>query len=101
MQGDKPDQHDIRASDDGPRMTTFCNDIIGLIRVPALPTARLTRDITHWAIGGWHIHYHVNISRGMVGYCSTIIIIELRRFTGSHKAGMQSVQFKYFLKVPL
>jgi hypothetical protein len=43
----------------------------------------------------------LNISSGMVGYCPTTTIIEQRQFIGSHKASMQSIQFKYLLKVPL
>jgi hypothetical protein len=31
------------------------------------------------------------ISRGMVGYCPIITIIELRRFTGPHKSSMRSI----------
>jgi hypothetical protein len=43
----------------------------------------------------------VNISIGTVGYCTTTTIIKLHRFTGSNKDRMQSVHFKYLLKVPL
>jgi hypothetical protein len=43
----------------------------------------------------------VNISTGMVGYHPTTIMIELRRFTGSHKASKWSVQLKCSFKVPL
>jgi hypothetical protein len=101
LQGHKSEQHNIRAPTDMPRMATNCNDIIGSIRVPPLPSACLPRDTTRWAICGWPIHYLVSISRGMVGYRPTTTIIKLRRFTGSHKANMRSVQFKYLLKVPL
>jgi hypothetical protein len=38
-------------------MATFHNDIVGSIRVPPLPNARLPRDITRWAIRGWPVHY--------------------------------------------
>jgi hypothetical protein len=53
LQGDKPEQHDIHALTDMPRIASFRNDIIGSIRVQPLPSARLPHDTTHWAIRGW------------------------------------------------
>jgi hypothetical protein len=42
---------------DKPRMATFHNDIVGSIRVPPLPSARLPHDTTCWAIRGWLVYY--------------------------------------------
>jgi hypothetical protein len=101
LQGDKPDQQDIRAPTDMPRMTTFRNSIIGSIQVPPIHSACLPFDTTRWGIHGWFVHYIMNIYRWMVGYRPTTTIVKPRWFTGSHKASMRSVQFKYLLKVPL
>jgi hypothetical protein len=38
-------------------MATFRNDIVGSIRVPPRPSARLPRDTTLYAIRGWPVHY--------------------------------------------
>jgi hypothetical protein len=82
-------------------MATFRNNIIGSIRVPPLSSACLhTIPHTRLSVGGPYT-ISVNISRGMVGYRPTTIVIELCRFTGSHKASMCSLQFKYSLRVPL
>jgi hypothetical protein len=53
---------------------------------------------TRVSVGGSYT-IPVNISRGMVGYNPMTIIIELRWFTGSHKASMRLVQFRYLLQV--
>jgi hypothetical protein len=97
----EPDQHNIRVHADIPRITTFCNDIIRTIRVPPLLGTHLSCDTSHWLSVGGLYTILVNISRGMVEYHPTTIIIVVHRFTGSHKASLQSVQIKYLLKVPL
>jgi hypothetical protein len=57
LAGGKPNQHDMRASMGRPRLTTFRNDAIRSVRIPPLPSVRLTHDISHWTICGWSVHY--------------------------------------------
>jgi hypothetical protein len=38
---------------------------------PPYSSAHLPRDITHWAIRGWHMHHPFYHIRGMVGYRPT------------------------------
>jgi hypothetical protein len=70
-------------------VATFHNDIIGSIWVSPLSSSRLSRDTTHWAIRGYTIL--VKISKGMMEYCLTTTIIELRRFTECHISNMWPV----------
>jgi hypothetical protein len=65
-------------------MTTFHNDTRWSVRVSQLPSARLLRDTAPGAIRGWPVHYPNLITRGMVMYRPTTMIIVLRQFTGSH-----------------
>jgi len=77
--------------DGPPRMTTFHNDLVGPIRVPPLPSARLPRDITCRAscIHGWPVHYpgihHCRNGEGS----SDLYDDQTTRLIGPHKSNMR------------
>ena len=70
-------------------MATFHNDRVGPIRVPPLPSARLPRDTTLWAIRGWPVHYpgihHCRNGEGS----SDLYSDRTTRLTGPHKSSMR------------